>query len=591
MPSSCPWIPVHAFQPRRYRPGNIGNWSGHLPFAHDLIAAVHPHCFVELGTHLGESYFGFCQAIAENGVPCTAYAVDTWLGEEHAGFYSKSVYEEVSDYNQANYASFSYLLRSLFDDALHNFTDNSIDILHIDGLHTFEAVSHDFYSWLPKVKPGGIVLLHDVCARHLDFGVWKLWDKLKEEGQTFAFHHSWGLGVFRKPGSDAPESELLKCLFEGTPEGQEQIRRYYSLLATELEWTHRAELGYEKNNPAEDLPLQVYAPSSDGYQEAHSWTATVKQNRWQCVSLDILEGISGGDLRLDPADRPAIIELRGIALVSAVDQTPVWSINGLDIASLRVGGTLMSIGSTEANGVCRFFSYGNDPQLYLPSAEAAQLDQPLTIRIWLRLQSDLSALLPGIDGSAKADAPAKGPEVSPEFLENLNNLNAQLNNLNTEVHALKHQLEQEQDALKASATQLEACRMELENSKRVAESYQVELENSKRACEQLEQDVNKKQTRLYLLEDLRQELKQENTELLERYITLEKSDLELKAAFAALEKDHSELQESYKSLRQEHQTIETTLTNVLRSRSWRVTAPLRSVTEAFKDRSSSRSSS
>ena len=91
----CTWFPNQVFQPRRYRPGGIGNWSGHLPFAGDLVPALRPHCLVELGTHFGESYFGFCQAIAEHQIPCTAYAVDSWRGEALAGFFSESFYADV----------------------------------------------------------------------------------------------------------------------------------------------------------------------------------------------------------------------------------------------------------------------------------------------------------------------------------------------------------------------------------------------------------------------------------------------------------------------------------------------------------------
>src|ERR1700743_2769673 len=170
MSSPCAWFPSQKFEPRRYSPGNVGNWSGHLSFAHDLVAALRPSILVELGAHLGESYFGFCQAMSKEEVPCLTYAVDTWKGEFHSGFYGESVYEEVAAYNKANYSQFSYLLRSLFDDALPGFADESIELLHIDGLHTFEAVSHDFYGWLPKVKPGGIVLLHDVAVRDRGFG-------------------------------------------------------------------------------------------------------------------------------------------------------------------------------------------------------------------------------------------------------------------------------------------------------------------------------------------------------------------------------------------------------------------------------------
>ena len=67
-------LPARTIRPRRYRPGNVASWSGHLPFAHDLIAAVRPSLIVELGTHYGESYFAMCQAVQENAISCKCYA-------------------------------------------------------------------------------------------------------------------------------------------------------------------------------------------------------------------------------------------------------------------------------------------------------------------------------------------------------------------------------------------------------------------------------------------------------------------------------------------------------------------------------------
>jgi hypothetical protein len=598
MPSPFAWFPPQVFQPRRYRPGNIGNWSGHLPFAHDLIAAVRPSCVVELGTHLGESYFGFCQAIAENQVPALAYAVDTWVGEAHAGFYDNSVYEEVLAYNQANYSNFSYLLRSLFDDALQNFADHSIDILHIDGLHTFEAVSHDFYAWLPKVRSGGIILLHDVCARHLDFGVWKLWEKLKIEGETFEFHHSWGLGIFRKPGAGAAlKSELLKALFQGETALQEQVRRYYTLAANELALKHCPTAAKQKELVEDHPRLQVYSPSSGGYEEDQSQTVTVKPNQWQCVTVDILEGVAEGAIRLDPADRPMIIEVKGIVLMSTVDQTPLWSSSGSALSRLGLGGTVSALDSDDTNGFVRLFSYGNDPQLYLPSLEAGQLDQPLTVKIWLRLKPDLGALLPMIE------APRKDHDQSVDL------------RLRGEIYNLNQKLEQAIEELDAELNQKDTLVSELQAVKAQCEATRVDREH-------LIHDINRKQTKLYLLEDLRQELKQENTDLHDGFVSLEKSYLELKDTFIVLETAHSELQKahaelqtsyselqashsemqkahselqtahaelqaSHKHILRERQALDTTLTNVLRSRSWRLTAPLRSVTETLKSRSAS----
>ena len=87
------------------------------------------------------------------------------------------------------------LIRKTFDEAVLGFKDDSIDILHIDGLHTYEAVKHDFETWLPKVNQNGIVLFHDIKVGEDDFGVYKLWEELKKKYATIEFFQSFGLGV------------------------------------------------------------------------------------------------------------------------------------------------------------------------------------------------------------------------------------------------------------------------------------------------------------------------------------------------------------------------------------------------------------
>ncbi len=207
----------------------FSTWVDHVSFGYDIVEAVRPKKLVELGTYNGMSYFSFCQSMIENNIDGLCYAVDTWGGDEHTGDYDDSIFQDVRNHARQHYRGITYLMRMLFNDALQHFDDESIDLLHIDGLHTYEAVKEDFDNWYSKVKPGGIILFHDIEARQSDFGVWKFWAELEQSYSTFAFQHGFGLGVLRKSGApaSAEPNMLLELLFNGGEDEHQKLRQLY----------------------------------------------------------------------------------------------------------------------------------------------------------------------------------------------------------------------------------------------------------------------------------------------------------------------------------------------------------------------------
>jgi hypothetical protein len=169
-------------------------WIGHAPFLKFLVREQKPRLFVELGVHNGFSYFVGCQSIQECHLNSKAFAVDHWLGDSQAGFFDDSVFQGVKTLNQ-KYSSFSTLLKMSFDEALDQFENSSIDLLHIDGFHSYESAKNDFESWLPKMSSSSIILLHDIHVRRNTFGVYLFWKELKKNYRTIEFVGSHGLGV------------------------------------------------------------------------------------------------------------------------------------------------------------------------------------------------------------------------------------------------------------------------------------------------------------------------------------------------------------------------------------------------------------
>ncbi len=222
------------------------SWLDNTPFAFWIVEALRPSRFVELGCHSGNSYASFAQAVHTLGLPAACYGVDTWRGDPHAGFFDDAVFEDWTAYHDRHFSAFSTLIRSTFDEACEHFAPGSIDLLHLDGYHTFEAASHDFDAWRSKLSRRSVVLCHDINVRERDFGVWRLWERLREEYPSFEFLHGHGLGVLGT-GSDLPDAVAwLLSLRTARPECVDMVRRFFARLGGAVVARHNADTAQQQ---------------------------------------------------------------------------------------------------------------------------------------------------------------------------------------------------------------------------------------------------------------------------------------------------------------------------------------------------------
>lgn len=219
-------------------------WVGHIPFAFELVCRLRPRVVVELGTYTGTSLAAFCRAAELCGLDTHCFGIDLWIGDPHMGQFTEDIYATAAEALGTRHPQHAVLIRSEFGDATAQFTDGSIDLLHIDGTHTYEAVSRDFALWLPKLSPRGVVLLHDthVTEQNLGpgaarYGVGRFFDEIRPRYPHIAFEHSYGLGVLLI-GDDVPEAVRELAAVAGRQDGLE----YFAACGAALAETYGVQL-------------------------------------------------------------------------------------------------------------------------------------------------------------------------------------------------------------------------------------------------------------------------------------------------------------------------------------------------------------
>jgi hypothetical protein len=138
---------------------------------HDRIRDIPSPIGAEIGVHRGE-----CSAhLLEMHPGLKLYMIDMWSpdtykgkGDDAATEPYRELYEKGCNwnYNEARNVLLKYekraeILKLSSLEAVNMIEDGFLDFAFIDASHAYEDVKADSIAWLPKIKKGGYLIMHD----------------------------------------------------------------------------------------------------------------------------------------------------------------------------------------------------------------------------------------------------------------------------------------------------------------------------------------------------------------------------------------------------------------------------------------------
>ncbi len=165
-------------------------WRGHHYFALWLVKELQPLTIVDLGVDRGFSTFIFgAQNIGK------VYGID-WF--KRYNFIGDPIDDYIPTMRNKRKMEKKFritnvtIIKSKFSEVAKKWKKN-IDILHIDGAHSYKDVKEDYQMWSKFLNENSVILFHDTKVYE---GVIRFFGEL--DLPKYNFTHSFGLGVVSK---------------------------------------------------------------------------------------------------------------------------------------------------------------------------------------------------------------------------------------------------------------------------------------------------------------------------------------------------------------------------------------------------------
>jgi cephalosporin hydroxylase len=145
-----------------------------------IVQELNPKIIVEIGTASGGTLF----LSANVADPEKIVSIDLPYGSFGGGYSSWKIpfYKSLARKSVIKLIRADSHLQSTLEETKKELKNRPVDILFIDGDHTYEGIAKDFQMYSPLVKKGGIVAFHDIVVHDKSSGceVSEFWNKIKK---------------------------------------------------------------------------------------------------------------------------------------------------------------------------------------------------------------------------------------------------------------------------------------------------------------------------------------------------------------------------------------------------------------------------
>lgn len=166
------------------------------------ISKLKPKVIVEIGTFKGGTLF-LLSRFSSNSALIISLDLPTWNIKGGYGYLRNKLYKSFRLKDQKLYLLAKNSHKSSTLNEVKNILNKrKIDVLFIDGDHTYNGVKQDFNMYCPLVKKDGLIVFHDIVVHQAkeNCHVNEFWNEIKEK-----YNHQeivddwnqkhWGIGI------------------------------------------------------------------------------------------------------------------------------------------------------------------------------------------------------------------------------------------------------------------------------------------------------------------------------------------------------------------------------------------------------------